>query len=172
MEIAENREGAGCTCEGRLETESDRGARSGISLERMEKDGAGELLAKVLERDNLNRAYKRVKENGGAAGIDGMTTFVTINHDILINMLREEVRDESLLSLIRKCLKSGVMIDGIYSPTVKGSTQGSVVPVAVEHLPDEIRQNAGSERSQVRKVRGSYVTGWLGYYAIADMRER
>ena len=103
------------------------------------------------------------------ADIDLAKYFDTINHDILINMLREEVRDESLLSLIRKCLKSGVMIDGIYSPTVKGSTQGSVVPVAVEHLPDEIRQNAGSERSQVRKVRSSYVTGWLGYYAIADM---
>jgi hypothetical protein len=74
VEIAENREVADCTCEGRLETESGRGVLSGISPEGMEKDGAGELLARVLERDNLNRAYKRVKKNGGAAGIDGMTT--------------------------------------------------------------------------------------------------
>ena len=92
MKIAENREGAGCTCEGRLETESGRGARSGISLEGMEKDGAGPLLAKVLERDNLNRAYKRVKKNGGAAGIDGMTTdelleYLKRNGDALVTRI-------------------------------------------------------------------------------------
>jgi RNA-directed DNA polymerase len=31
-----------------------------------------DLLEKILERDNLNAAWKRVKQNGGAAGIDGM----------------------------------------------------------------------------------------------------
>jgi group II intron reverse transcriptase/maturase len=373
VKIAENREGAGCTCEGRLEAESDRGAWSGISLEGMEKDGAGTLLGRVLERDNLNRAYKRVKKNRGAAGIDGMTTdklleylkrngdeliarimsgkykpqpvmrvetekldggvrllgvptvvdrviqlaiaqilepifepgfsddsygfrpgrnahqavkravgyydegyryvvdidlakyFDTINHDILINMLREEVQDESLLSLIRKCLKSGVMIDGVYSPTVKGSTQGSplspllsniyltkfdrmleerghrfvryaddcniyvksqraglrVMSSCAKYLEKELklrvnqekstvgsplelkflgfslyvtksgstriqthvkslrrfknklkertRRNRGTSIEAILKRLGSYVTGWLGYYAIADM---
>ena len=37
-----------------------------------EKDGAG-LLEKVLDRDNLNIAYKRVKANKGASGVGGMT---------------------------------------------------------------------------------------------------
>ena len=31
------------------------------------------LLEAILDRDNLNRAYKRVKKNNGAPGIDGMT---------------------------------------------------------------------------------------------------
>ena len=36
------------------------------------KDGA-DLLEKVLDRDNQNKAYKRVKANRGASGVDGMS---------------------------------------------------------------------------------------------------
>ena len=39
-----------------------------------ERDSAEpDILGKVLEKDNLNRAYKRVKANKGAPGTDGMT---------------------------------------------------------------------------------------------------
>ena len=39
-----------------------------------ERDSAQpELLEKILNKDNLNRAFKRVKANKGAPGIDGMT---------------------------------------------------------------------------------------------------
>jgi group II intron reverse transcriptase/maturase len=72
--IAENHTDMGYPCEAKVEPEGNRGARSGVSLELAGKDGAGSLLAKVLERDNLNRAYKRVKKNRGAAGVDGITT--------------------------------------------------------------------------------------------------
>ena len=63
----------GWTCEGTVETESSRGARSIAALETGEKKSAKGLIEAVLNRDNLNEAYKRVKQNGGAAGIDGMT---------------------------------------------------------------------------------------------------
>lgn len=39
-----------------------------------ERDSADpDILGKILEKDNLNRAFKRVKANKGAPGIDGMT---------------------------------------------------------------------------------------------------
>ena len=39
-----------------------------------ERDSAQpDLLEKILDRDNLNRAFKRVKANKGAPGVDGMT---------------------------------------------------------------------------------------------------
>ena len=39
-----------------------------------ERDSAQpKLLEAILYKDNLNRAYKRVKANKGAAGVDGMT---------------------------------------------------------------------------------------------------
>lgn len=38
-----------------------------------ERGGARDLMETILDRNNLNRAYQRVKRNRGAAGIDGMT---------------------------------------------------------------------------------------------------
>ena len=223
---------AGCCYEGKLETESNSGARSLIALESAAKDGAGNLLEKILHRDNLNAAYERVKRNGGSPGIDGMTVeemlpylkehkeellaslrgggyqpkpvkqvqipkpdggtrnlgvptvidrmiqqglaqvltplfeagfsensygfrpgrsaqqavrkaaeyyrqgyvkvvdidlakyFDTVNHDILIRQMREVVKDESVLQLIRKFLKSGVMVNGLIQATTEGTPQG------------------------------------------------
>jgi len=223
---------ADCRYEGMLETESNNGVRSVAAPEPAEKDGAYSLLEEILHRDNLNAAYLRVKRNGGAPGIDGMTVeemlpylqenkeellaslrggwykpkpvrrveipkadggkrnlgvptvidrmiqqaigqvlepifeptfsnssygfrpgrnahqaikkaeeyyqqgyvkvvdidlekyFDTVNHDILINRIREEVEDERVIKLIRKFLKSGVMLSGILSSTREGTPQG------------------------------------------------
>jgi group II intron reverse transcriptase/maturase len=56
--------------------------------------------------------------------IDMAKYFDTVNHDILMRMLREQVDDIELLRLIRKFLKSGVMIGGLVSPTSDGVPQG------------------------------------------------
>ena len=41
-----------------------------------ERDSAElDILGKILNKDNLNRAYKRVKANKGAPGVDGMTVY-------------------------------------------------------------------------------------------------
>lgn len=198
-----------------------------------ERDGAqSRLLEAILERDNLNRAYKRVKAKKGAAGIDGMTVdealfyfkehqlellsrirrgkytpspvrrveipkpnggvrklgiptvvdrtiqqaiaqqltpiyeplfaddsygyrpnksakdailkvkeyvedgykwavvldlskyFDTLNHEILLKLLRRQIKDERVVQLIKRYLKSGVMNDGIVMDTEEGSPQG------------------------------------------------
>lgn len=56
----------------RLEAEENPGVRSMLTRETEAKDGA-DLFERILERNNLNRAYKQVKRNGGAPGVDGMT---------------------------------------------------------------------------------------------------
>ena len=198
-----------------------------------ERDSAEpDLLGGILERDNLNRAYKRVKANKGAPGVDGMTVeealpwlkehkvellerirkghytpsavrrveipkldggmrklgiptvvdriiqqaiaqklipiyepkfsegsygyrpgrsakdavqkikeyakqgytravvldlskyFDTLNHVILLNILRRDVKDERVIQMIKRYLKSGVMENGVVVRTEEGSPQG------------------------------------------------
>lgn len=232
MQRKQKTEQSGYPCEDRVELEGNKGARSIAKPGNEVKDGTGELLAKILHRDNMNLAYKRVKQNGGAAGIDGMTVegmlaylkengkeligkvaagkyqpkpvrrveipkadggkrqlgipavtdrmiqqamvqvlqpifeksfsgssygfrpgrnarqairkskeyyeqgyrkvvdidlekyFDTVNHDMLIEMIRREVKDEAVIRLIRKYLKSGIMENGVISIADRGTPQG------------------------------------------------
>ena len=198
-----------------------------------ERDSAQpELLEKILEKDNLNRAFKRVKANKGAPGVDGMTIdetlqwlkehnheltdrirrgkytpkpvrrveipkpdggvrklgiptvtdrtiqqamaqqmipifeplfsdgsfgyrpgrsakdailkvkeyaeqgyihavsldlskyFDTLNHTILVNLLRKEIKDERVIQMVKRYLRSGVMENGVFIETEEGSPQG------------------------------------------------
>ena len=184
-----------------------------------------DILGKILNKDNLNRAYKRVKANKGAPGVDGMTIeaalpwlkehnheliermrkgkytpspvrrveipklgiptvidriiqqamtqqltpvfeplfsddsfcyrpgrsakdaierikeyieqgytravvldlskyFDTLNHEILLNLLRRQVKDERVIQMVKRYLKSGVMEKGVVTETEEGAPQG------------------------------------------------
>lgn len=215
-----------------VEHEEHAEAYSGERMETEEQDNAEGLMEQILDRDNLNRAYRRVKSNKGAPGIDGMPVeealpwlkehreellesirggwykpnpvrrkeipkpdggvrklgiptvidrivqqaiaqvlvpiyepqfsdcsygyrpkrsaqmaiekvkeyaeqgyryavqldlskyFDTLNHALLINMLRRTIKEESVIQLIKKYLKSGVMENGVCVKTEEGSPQG------------------------------------------------
>ena len=228
---AENRE----SCLQRDSAERKGYVRAHRSFNRIwkERDSAEpDILGKILNKDNLNRAYKRVKANKGAPGIDGMTIeeafqwlkehnhelterirkghytpspvrrveipkpdggvrklgiptvidriiqqamsqqlmpiyeskfsdgsfgyrpgrsakdavqkikeyaeqgytravvldlskyFDTINHELLVNILRRDVEDERVIQMIKRYLRSGVMENGVVVKTEEGSPQG------------------------------------------------
>ena len=198
-----------------------------------ERDSAEpDILGKILNKDNLNRAYKRVKANKGAPGVDGMTIeeayewlkehnhelterirkghytpspvrrveipkpdggvrklgiptvidriiqqamsqqlipiyepkfsegsfgyrpgrsakdavqrikeyaergytravvldlskyFDTLNHELLVKILRRDIKDERVIQMIKRYLRSGVMENGVVVETEEGSPQG------------------------------------------------
>ena len=63
-------------CSQRDSAEHEGYAKASRSFNRIwkERDSAQpKLLEAILYKDNLNRAYKRVEANKGAAGIDGMS---------------------------------------------------------------------------------------------------
>lgn len=72
MKNAEYQGSLSCPQRDSAEHEGYVGAQSVGGQEGKEQDGA-DLLEGILSRENLNRAYKRVKSNKGAPGIDGMT---------------------------------------------------------------------------------------------------
>ena len=230
---AENEGKESCPQRDSAEHEGYVGARRSFRRTWKERDSAQpDLLEKILYKDNLNRAYKRVKANKGAPGIDGMTVeeagvyfrenqkafidkvrrgkyspdpvrrveipkpnggvrklgiptvkdrtlqqaiaqqlipiyeplfsedsfgyrpgrsakdailrvkkyaeqgylhavvldlskyFDTINHEKLLNILRRNVKDERVVQMIKRYLKSGVMENGVVMETEEGSPQG------------------------------------------------
>jgi RNA-directed DNA polymerase len=59
-----------------------------------------------------------------AVDIDLAKYFDTINHDKLIRILSNDIKDSRVISLIRKYLQSGVMINGVVMDTEEGAPQG------------------------------------------------
>ena len=71
----------------------------------------------------LNDGYEWVVD------IDIEQFFDKVNHDKLIQILREQVNDSTTLNLIRKYLKAGVMENGLEKATITGVPQGGPLSV-------------------------------------------
>lgn len=76
----------------------------------------------------LNDGYEWVID------IDIEQFFDKVNHDKLIQILREEVNDSDVLNLIRKYLKAGVMERGIEKATKTGVPQGGPISVILSNV--------------------------------------
>jgi RNA-directed DNA polymerase len=59
-----------------------------------------------------------------AVSLDLSKYFDTLNHELLLNILRRNVKDERVIQWIKRYLKSGVMEDGVVVDTEEGSPQG------------------------------------------------
>jgi len=76
----------------------------------------------------LNSGYEWVID------IDIEQFFDKVNHDKLIQILREQVNDSDTLNLIRKYLKAGVMEKGIVRATKSGVPQGGPISVILSNI--------------------------------------
>ena len=80
-----------------------------------------ELMEVILSKENLNN-------------IDIEQFFDRVNHDKLIQILREQVNDSTTLNLIRKYLKAGVMEKGLEKATITGVPQGGPLSVVCSNV--------------------------------------
>jgi len=84
------------------------------------------LLELILTKDNLNRAYKQVKRNKGAGGIDGMQV------DELLPYLREN--REELVQTIRDGKYRPKPVRRVEIPKENGKTRKLGIPTVVDRL--------------------------------------
>ena len=59
--------------------------------------------------------------------IDFQSYFLTIPHGKLLRLIRQRVRDGSMLWLIKHSLKAGVLYQGQITPTTEGVPQGAPI---------------------------------------------
>jgi RNA-directed DNA polymerase len=84
------------------------------------------LMEQVVERDNLNRAYRRVKANKGAPGVDGMT----------IRDLRDWIaahKEELIASLLDGSYRPQT-VRGVEIPKPGGGVRQLGIPTVVDRL--------------------------------------
>lgn len=58
---------------------------------------------------------------------DIVSAYNNVDHDILINILKQRIKDKKFLIFIKRMLKSGIMDQGIYEHTLSGTPQGGIV---------------------------------------------
>ena len=103
----------------------------------------------------LNDGYEWVVD------IDIEQFFDKVNHDKLIQILREQVNDSTTLNLIRKYLKAGVMENGLEKATITGVPQGGPLSVVCSNIYlDKL----------VKRV-NEIVRGWINYFRIGMMKQ-
>jgi len=70
---------------------------------------------------------RRMVEEGyeWCASVDLKSFFDEIPHDLILRLIRRKIADEQLVTLVARALKAGVIVEGKYEKTTKGSPQGS-----------------------------------------------
>jgi RNA-directed DNA polymerase len=101
--------------EGQIATASNR-----------ERALTSKLMERVCERENLNRAYKRVKANKGASGIDKMTV------DELYGWIKGN-KDKLIASLLDGSYQPRP-VKGVEIPKPNGGTRELGIPTVVDRL--------------------------------------
>lgn len=73
------------------------------------------------------KVKKELYKNWYVVDADIQGYFDNINHEILLGLLNRRISDRRVIKLCRQWLQSGVIENGKYYPTEKGSPQGGVI---------------------------------------------
>ena len=91
-------------------------------------------------KDAITKSKQYINEgNRWVVDMDLEKFFDEVNHDILMGKLEKKIKDTRLLSLIRKYLKSGILINGVSVASEEGTPQGGPLsPLLANIMLDEL----------------------------------
>ena len=86
--------------------------------------------------DAINKATLFIRQHSRrhVVDMDLSKCFDRLDHELIINSIRRRVTDGSILELINKFLKSGVMVEGSLHETAVGSPQGGVISPLIANI--------------------------------------
>ena len=87
-----------------------------------------DAIAVLMPLANLRQKHFYVIEG------DLKSYFDTVNHRILLKLLKKRIADRKLLSLIHRFLKAGVMEDQLFATTREGVPQGGIISPVLSNL--------------------------------------
>lgn len=97
------------------------------------RPGRNAQQAVLKARQYVNEGYSHVVD------IDMAKFFDRVNHDYLMNLLSERIKDKKILKLIHRYLKAGVMINGLATVNTEGTPQGGPLsPILSNILLDKL----------------------------------
>jgi RNA-directed DNA polymerase len=84
----------------------------------------------------ISRLYKMIRKNPVNYIIDADIKgfFDNVNHEWMMRCLQERISDRNMLRIIKRFLKSGVMEEGKYSDTEKGTPQGGIISPILSNI--------------------------------------
>ena len=120
-------------------------------LDRVIQQAIAQVLSPIYEKEfsdnsygfrpgrDAHQAIRKCKEYIDAGhrwtvDIDLAKYFDTVNHDKLMRILSNTIKDGRVLSLIRKYLQSGVMINGVVIDTEEGMPQGGNISPLLSNI--------------------------------------
>jgi group II intron reverse transcriptase/maturase len=120
-------------------------------LDRVIQQAIAQVLSPIYEKEfsgnsygfrpkkNSHQAIKKCKEYIEAGyswtvDIDLAKYFDTVNHDKLMRLISGKIKDNRVISLIRKYLQSGVMINGVVMETEEGTPQGGNISPLLSNI--------------------------------------
>ena len=82
------------------------------------------------------RHVQEIVEKGydWCVSIDLASFFDEIPHNLIFKLIRRKIADESLVTLIARALKAGVIVDGKFEKTTKGCRQGSPLSPMISNI--------------------------------------
>ena len=99
------------------------------------------------------------------ASIDLAKFFDEIAHNLILKLIRKKIADERLVTLIARALKAGIMVDGKFEKTTKGSPQGSPLSPMLSNI-------VLNELDQELEQRGHRYCRWADDFLILIKSER
>lgn len=127
--------------------------------------GAHDAIAKAT-------AFMRDYHLEWVVDMDLSKCFDTLDHDLIIQAVRERVADGSILRLIRQFLEGGVLASGDYEPTVVGSPQGGVIsPLLANIYLDKFDQFMRSRGHRITRYADDIVIFKAGRTGAENVRK-